>query len=136
MKTMNFSVGDHLVTPRCGYVHHGIYVGSGRVIHYAGFSRLWWPGPVEEISVELFSLGHPVSVHVVPGRRFDGPGCANRARQRLGERRFSLFTNNCEHFSAWCEQGISRSTQIEALYARLYMALVAFSTFALPILRR
>lgn len=26
-------LGAHLTTPRRGYVHHGIYAGSGRVIH-------------------------------------------------------------------------------------------------------
>src|ERR1700693_2534039 len=30
--------GTHLVTPRHGYHHHGIYVGEGRVMHYGG---LW-----------------------------------------------------------------------------------------------
>ena len=29
------SLGAHLISPRNGYSHHGIYVGSGRVIHYA-----------------------------------------------------------------------------------------------------
>ncbi|MCG9053036.1 lecithin retinol acyltransferase family protein [Laribacter hongkongensis] len=26
--------GDHLVTARTGYEHHGLYLGQGRVIHY------------------------------------------------------------------------------------------------------
>src|SRR5206468_3169379 len=30
------SVGAHLVTWRLCYTHHGIYVGSERVVHYAG----------------------------------------------------------------------------------------------------
>jgi Lecithin retinol acyltransferase len=29
----------HLVTPRTLYNHHGIYVGNGRVIHYAGLAH-------------------------------------------------------------------------------------------------
>jgi len=28
-------LGSHLVTPRRGYVPHGIYVGDGNVVHYA-----------------------------------------------------------------------------------------------------
>lgn len=28
-------LGAHLVSPRKRYRHHGIYVGNGRVIHYA-----------------------------------------------------------------------------------------------------
>ncbi|HAT1529530.1 lecithin retinol acyltransferase family protein [Aeromonas hydrophila] len=26
--------GDHLISPRIGYEHHGIYVGDDWVIHY------------------------------------------------------------------------------------------------------
>ena len=28
--------GDHLVTPRAGYTHHGLYIGDQQVIHYEG----------------------------------------------------------------------------------------------------
>ena len=31
-------LGAHLVTPRCGYTHHGIHVGDGQVVHYMGLS--------------------------------------------------------------------------------------------------
>ncbi|MBM3395582.1 MAG: hydrolase, partial [Betaproteobacteria bacterium] len=43
-------VGSHLITPRRGYIHHGVYVGEGRVIHYAGFKGFLRAGPVEEVS--------------------------------------------------------------------------------------
>jgi hypothetical protein len=39
----------------------------------------------------------------------------NRARSRLGENRYRLLTNNCEHFSEWSRFGTSRSPQIERL---------------------
>src|SRR5262245_59687729 len=42
----------HLVTPRALYTHHGIYVGNGRVIHYAGLAHGLRRGPVEEVSLE------------------------------------------------------------------------------------
>jgi hypothetical protein len=32
-------IGAHQITRRRGYVHHGLYAGDGRVIHYAGFKR-------------------------------------------------------------------------------------------------
>jgi hypothetical protein len=38
-----------------------------------------------------------------------------RARSRLGERRYDLLNNNCEHFCNWCLLGESRSQQIESL---------------------
>ena len=27
--------GDHLISPRPGFTHHGLYVGNNEVIHYA-----------------------------------------------------------------------------------------------------
>jgi hypothetical protein len=36
-----------------------------------------------------------------------------RARSRLGENRYGLLRNNCEHFCEWCVQGIPRSYQVE-----------------------
>jgi hypothetical protein len=32
-------IGAHVATQRRWYTHHGIYAGSGKVIHYAGLSR-------------------------------------------------------------------------------------------------
>ena len=32
--------GSHLISPRRGYTHHGIYVGDGKVVHYAGLQEL------------------------------------------------------------------------------------------------
>jgi hypothetical protein len=37
----------------------------------------------------------------------------DRARSRLGERRYRLLRNNCEHFSEWCIVGEPRSAQVE-----------------------
>lgn len=31
--------GGHLVSPRIGFVHHGIYLGDGKVIHCGAVSR-------------------------------------------------------------------------------------------------
>lgn len=35
-----------------------------------------------------------------------------RAKSRLGEKSYSLLTNNCEHFAIWCRTGISDSQQV------------------------
>lgn len=42
-----------------------------------------------------------------------------RARERIGETQYSLWTNNCEHFAIWCKTGISESHQIEDLMSAL-----------------
>jgi hypothetical protein len=44
-----------LVTLRRGYSHHGIYVGDGKVVHYAGLCSAWHRGPVEEVLLEHFA---------------------------------------------------------------------------------
>jgi len=42
-----------------------------------------------------------------------------RARERIGETKYSLLTNNCEHFAIWCKTGISESHQIEDVMAAM-----------------
>jgi hypothetical protein len=118
-------LGTHLTTPRRGFVHHGIYAGDGRVIHYAGFGRAWRSGPVEEVSLERFANGHPVQALPASAATFGGAEAVARARMRLGEDRYRVWTNNCEHFVHWCLSGTSRSTQVERFTWRI-RALVAF----------
>lgn len=106
-------VGAHLATPRRGYVHHGIYIGGGRVIHYGGFAQAWRAMPVQEVSLEQFSRGHEITVRPWPAPAFAGEAVLWRARSRLGENRYSLLLNNCEHFVEWCIGGRARSRQVE-----------------------
>jgi Lecithin retinol acyltransferase len=109
--------GTQLVARRRGYVHFGIYVGCGRVIHYAG--RLQYPqGLVEEISLPDFAAGRPVYVGGTPPRATSMEDVVRRARSRLGERSYDLLLNNCEHFCSWCQTGEARSAQVERLTRR------------------
>ncbi len=94
------ALASHLVTPRMLYNHHGIYVGNGCVIHYAGLAHGLRRGPVEEVSIERFARGHEIRVRHEP-KRLDHLTVVQRARSRLGERRYHILTNNCVHFCAW-----------------------------------
>lgn len=38
-----------------------------------------------------------------------------RAKSRLGEQKYSLVTNNCEHFAFWCKTGEAQSKQVQKL---------------------
>jgi Lecithin retinol acyltransferase len=107
-------LASHLVTPRTLYSHHGIYVGDGRVIHYAGLAYGLRRGPVEEISLERFARGRSVRIRR-GASRFDDRQAVARARARLGECRYRLLTNNCKHFCAWVLRGesVRRSGQSE-----------------------
>ncbi|MGC3980635.1 MAG: lecithin retinol acyltransferase family protein [Steroidobacteraceae bacterium] len=108
-------IGTHLVTPRFGYQHHGIYIGSGKVLHYAGLCEWNHIGPVEEIDLIAFAAGHAIEVREHPKAKYYGHIAVARARSRLGERSYSLLKNNCEHFCTWCIDGISYSDQVAAL---------------------
>ena len=106
-------VGSHLVTPRRGYTHHGIYAGNGRVVHYAGLSRTIRGGPVEMVTLSVFAHGKPVHVACRSAQALAGQDILERARSRLGENNYHLIKNNCEHLAAWARYGESRSAQVE-----------------------
>ena len=63
----------------------------------------------------------------------DGDTVVHRARSRMGEDRYSLFSNNCEHFCEWCMHGEQRSYQVERILRVQRRALRAAS-FVLPLL--
>jgi len=118
-------LGAHLTTRRRGYLHHGIYAGAGKVIHYPGFKRLFRRGPVEEVMLDQFTKGRAFAIRPEPEPKFPGAAAVERARSRLGENRYRVWTNNCEHFCEWCVSGESRSAQIEVLTRRIRKALGA-----------
>jgi hypothetical protein len=111
-------IGAHLTTPRLGYVHHGLYAGSGRVIHSAGFKTFFRKGPVEDVPLEEFSAGRRWRIHSLPRNKAEGIARIERARSRLGEDAYRFWSNNCEHFVQWCISGERRSRQVERLAAR------------------
>ena len=110
-------LGAHLVTPRRGYTHHGIYVGRGRVVQYGGVFLGLRRGPVEEVALLQFARGRAIWLRLEESRQFDRDEVVHRARARLGEDRYNVLSNNCEHFCEWCVRGESRSHQVDGLFA-------------------
>jgi lecithin:retinol acyltransferase len=110
-------LGAHLGTPRLGYLHHGIYVGGGYVVHYAGYVHGPIRRPVEEVELARFRDGRSLWLATNSKSPFDRSDVVQRARSRIGESRYRLLTNNCEHFCEWCVNGKQRSYQVEALVA-------------------
>jgi hypothetical protein len=107
-------VGAHLMTRRLLYWHHGIYIGAGYVIHYAGLASGLRRGPVENVPLADFSNGSEIWVrHDVP--RFSHHEIVRRAFSRLGEHEYSVFRNNCEHLCQWVLFGEHHSPQVQAL---------------------
>ena len=111
------AIGAHLVTPRRTYAHHGIYVGDGRVVQYGGLGRGLRRGPVEEVSLSEFAQGRAVWIRASQSSSLDPRLIVERARQRLGENRYHVLTNNCEHFCEWCVRDEHRSYQVDELAA-------------------
>lgn len=121
------ALGSHVVTPRRGYLHHGIYVGDGKVVRYSVFACGLRSGPVEEVSLARFTRGRALWVRGGAVTHFDRHEIVCRARSRISEHRYLLFTNDCEHVCEWCLHGEPRSLQIETLLDLPKRALRAMS---------
>lgn len=96
------------------YKHHGIDFGDGTVIHY----RKVGTATISRTSNKAFARGNPVypvsqSVSFIPDVVIE------RAVSRLGEQRYNLFFNNCEHFANWCKTGDNVSPQLREFGLRL-----------------
>lgn len=134
-------VGSHLVSPRMGFNHHGLYIGNGRVIHYSGMARtlscrdiLKLPGlirygAVVKTSLKRFCDGHGFRVLEHPNAKFTGEAAVERAKKRLYERSYYLYGNNCEHFVNWCIDDTFKSPAVTRLL--LAFATVGFLLHAL-----
>ncbi len=88
------------------YEHHGIDCGDGTVIHYRKPSET-----IERTSMATFSQGRKVYVRQYP-TYFLPDVAIHRAKNRLGEKKYNLLFNNCEHFATWCKTGVSDSQQV------------------------
>lgn len=123
--------GDHLVSARIGYSHHGIYIGRNQVIHYSGSSLgEFQSGTIEVVDSETFCQGNGYSVKSYPFRTYDRETSIERAKSRLGEDWYNVLLNNCEHFVTWCIQGIHHSNQITQL---IHAAALTKAVLQLPL---
>lgn len=96
------------------YQHHGIDCGDGSVIHY----RKVGTATISRTSAEAFARGNPI--YPLPQSvSFIADVVINRAESRLGEQRYNLFFNNCEHFAHWCKTGNNVSPQLDNFGLRL-----------------
>ena len=139
------ALGAHLVTPWMGYSHHGIYAGDGRVIHYGALMYDIIRKPVEEVTLAAFAEDRPIFVVLHTEPTLPAEEVIRRARSRLGEKKYRLLTNNCEHFCEWALHDVARSFQVEMSLAfprlmgeRIQMALVriAHRLFVRPARRK
>ena len=106
-KRIKLRTGDHLVTPRACYTHHGLYIGDGTVIHYL-------QDGVCLATLKEFCDGATYHVKDTP-RRYSRDKCVERAYSRIGEDDYNLLFNNCEGFVNWCLNGDNTSEQVNSV---------------------
>lgn len=84
--------GDHIYTRRAGFTHHGIYIGNGQVIHYAGLSEGREAGPIEIAALEQFKSGRQARIKLSQAAKYTRGEIVERAYARLHERSHDLKT--------------------------------------------
>ena len=131
-------IGDHVFVDRSVfgiklYEHHGIYVGDDMVVHYNGLARgiVLEKSCFEEIlsnvvpldkrniakvemtSLEEFASGDTWQIKEHANAPFSGQDIALCAKARVGEQKYNLLINNCEHFCNECVFGEHVSEQVQ-----------------------
>jgi hypothetical protein len=86
-------------------------------VHYGGLVRGLRAGPIEAVSLEQFTQGRPLWVVFESSPYFSSAEISQRALSRLGEDRYHVLTNNCEHFCEWCVRGEHRSDQVDRWFS-------------------
>jgi len=66
--------------------------------------------PRPNVAEELFRLLRGLNYHI-----YSPEETVARAKSRLGEDKYMLPFNNCEHFAIWCKTGISESHQVNKI---------------------
>jgi len=106
------------------FTHHGIYIGNGEVIHYDGKADSIFNknGSVVQTSLEQFlndKKNRYNELYIVnhQNARYSGKRIVQRALSRLGESRYSIFSNNCEHFCTWCVEGSEKAQSQQVQFA-------------------
>ena len=104
------AAADHLQAPRQHglFLHHGIDLGDGTVAHYLEGREILRSPRADSSRGELIS-----TVDYPDGSCSAAGVTLRRAMGRIGEQRYNLLFNNCEHFAHWCKTGRHRSAQVE-----------------------
>ena len=96
--------GDILRVGRIGFYHYGIDAGRGRVIHYNGRPYDKRNACIKEVTLKVFLKGGVKEV-VKVATESSVEDILARAGACIGEKRYNLFFNNCEHFAKYCMTG-------------------------------
>ena len=103
------SMGDVLYVSRGPYMHAGVDMGDGTIVHFTGEGVSKAGARVQRTSKEEFLLGDEV---VFVQRPTEPLRVLQRALSMLGRGSYDLFFNNCQHFAHWCLTGESGESEI------------------------
>jgi len=103
------------------YMHHGIDVGDGTVVHARpdDFRSPLAGGRVERTSLAEFAGGGTVLVTTEPPAVYPPDEVAARALEHVGREGYCPVVDNCEHFATWCATGERASRQVDIVLARI-----------------
>ena len=117
--------GDHLAWWRPkGYWHHALVesvypeTNEVNVLHYdgpVGFLQ----GKIVEQKIKLDKQNGLLYRIDYDGECYPAHIAVARGRLRLNEVKYSLITNNCEHFVRWCKTGFDKSVQVDSVFNTL-----------------
>jgi len=121
------AAGDRLRAERrvlgstVSYMHHGIDVGDGTVVHARpdDFRNPFGGGRVVRTSLEEFAAGSPIDIISEPAAAFAPATVVARALGHVGRQGYCPVVDNCEHFATWCASGERASRQVDLVMGRL-----------------
>ncbi|MFM7207365.1 MAG: lecithin retinol acyltransferase family protein [Planctomycetaceae bacterium] len=102
------------------YLHHGVDVGDGTVVHARphDFRNPFGGGRVVRTSRDEFAENRSVRVRNEPAATFPADEVAARALACVGRDGYDLVIDNCEHFATWCATGRRTSRQVDIVVGR------------------
>jgi hypothetical protein len=106
------------------YLHHGVDIGDGTVVHARpdDFRNPLGGGRVVRTSLADFAEGRPCRVCNEPPAVFPPDEIAERALAHVGREGYDLVVDNCEHLATWCATGRRASRQVDIVMARMAAA--------------
>ena len=136
--------GDHIRVVRSGgpfnYEHHGIYVSDSEVIHFTGPDNgmgIMAAGTSKKVtatSLAEFLKGDQLEVKEYSDKERrtlnDPETVVEIARAHIGDRRYNILFNNCEHFANYCTTNVRRSEQVKRCIRKLSGPGLAISLFS------
>jgi len=103
------------------YMHHGIDVGDGTVVHARpdDFRSPLAGGRVERTSLAEFAGGGTAIVTTEPPAVYPPDEVVERALDHVGREGYCPVVDNCEHFATWCATGERTSRQVDIVLSRI-----------------